>query len=177
MVMYRRVRVAGATYFFTVALADRRQRWLTDHIDDLRSAFQSVREQRPFEIDAIVVLPDHLHSLWTLPPDDTGFAARWQSIKLRFTCALQRSGVALPRFANGDLALWQRRYWEHLIRDEGDWQRHRDYIHFNPVKHGLVRRVADWPYSSFHAYGRRGELGADWGGDAEDSSGMFGEPK
>lgn len=174
MVMYRRARVPGGTYFFTVTLADRRSRLLTEYVDGLREAFRRTRERRPFTVDAIVVLPDHLHALWTLPPDDGDFAMRWQTIKTHFTQVLHASGLSIPRHRNKEPAVWQRRYWEHVIRDDEDRQRHLDYIHFNPVKHGHVRRVVDWPYSSFHRWVRQGVVTADWGGDP-DESGDFGE--
>lgn len=177
MVQYRRAQTEGAAWFFTVALEDRRTRLLTDHVDVLREAFRSVHDKRPFDLDAVVVLPEHLHAIWVLPEGDADHAVRWQLVKTQFTQALQRAGVPVPRRANGEPALWQRRYWEHLIRDEDDWQRHRDYVHYNPVKHGHVSRVVDWPHSSFHRYLRRGELAADWGGDAiAGASERFGEP-
>ncbi|AXQ30879.1 transposase [Solimonas sp. K1W22B-7] len=177
MVQYRRARVAGATYFFTVALEDRRASLLTEHVELLRAAFRSVHAARPFDLDAIAVMPEHLHAIWVLPEGDADYATRWQLIKTGFTRALRETGVPLPSRSNGTPAVWQRRYWEHLIRDEDDWQRHRDYIFYNPVKHGQVSRVADWPHSSFHRMVRRGELPSDWGGDAAASaSGHFGEP-
>lgn len=157
-----------------MTLADRRSRLLTEHVAALREAFRKTRERRPFTVDAIVVLPDHLHALWTLPPDDDDFATRWQTIKTHFTQALHARGLPVPRHRNGDPAIWQRRYWEHVIRDDGDRQRHLDYIHFNPVRHGHVRRVVDWPYSSFHRWVRQGVLTADWGGGPNEP-GEFGE--
>jgi putative transposase len=177
MVRYRRNRLAGGTYFFTLTLADRRSRQLTEHIDLLRSAVRTVRKTRPFVIDAIVVLPDHLHIMMTLPDGDLDFSTRLSLIKRRFTDGLARSNIPITRLANGERSLWQRRFWEHTTRDEGDFARHVDYIHFNPVKHGLVTRVRDWPYSSFHRYVRVGLLPDHWGGDARDaSSGTYGEP-
>ena len=177
MVQYRRARVGGGTYFFTVALEDRRASLLTDHVDLLREAVRSVHAARPFKLDAMVVMPEHLHAIWVLPEDDADYATRWQLIKTQFTRALRGAGVHLPVRSNGEPAVWQRRYWEHLIRDEDDWQRHRDYIFYNPVKHGHVSRVADWPHSSFHRMVRRGELPSDWGGDAAvNASGRLGEP-
>ena len=112
----------------------------------------------------VVVLPEHLHAIWTLPPDDVDYCARWQRIKGRFTRLLVKQGVDLSRNAKGEYDLWQRRYWEHTIRDDIDLQRHVDYIHYHPVKHGFVQRVTDWPYSSFHRYVRDGLLPQDWGG-------------
>ncbi|XUM20359.1 REP-associated tyrosine transposase [Bradyrhizobium oligotrophicum S58] len=176
MVRYRRHRLAGGTYFFTLALADRRSGALVDHIDLLRSALLTTRAERPFEIDAIVVLPDHLHVVMTLPEEDVDFSGRWRRLKGHFSSALLHAGTPIPRRRNGELALWQRRFWEHAIRDDGDFERHVDYVHFNPVKHGLTRRVLDWPHSSFHRYVRDGLLPEDWAGDIGDSGEDFGEP-
>ncbi|TPQ29774.1 transposase [Bradyrhizobium guangdongense] len=175
MVLYRRNRIEGGTYFFTVTLSDRRSRLLVEHASQLREAFRSARRERPFEIDAIAILPDHLHTIMTLPADDSDFAGRWRRIKGHFSSALLDAGVDLPRRSNGELALWQRRYWEHTVRDENDYARHVDYIHFNPVKHGHVRQVSDWPYSSFHRYVRAGLLPDDWAGVVSDGAGSFGE--
>ena len=167
MTNYRRSRIAGASYFFTVNLADRSQTLLTDHIGLLRSAFEYTRERHPFIVDAIVVLPEHIHAIWTLPEGDSDFALRWRLIKTVFSRGLplgeHRSG---SRERKGERGIWQRRYWEHLIRDEADFSRHVDYIHINPVKHGLVPQVAAWPYSSFHRYVQAGILPGDWAGDA-----------
>ncbi|MGE0749182.1 MAG: transposase [Variibacter sp.] len=177
MVRYRRNRLAGGTYFFTVTLADRRSSLLTAHIDLLRSAVRAIRKTRPFVIDAIVVLPDHLHIMMTLPDGDPDFSARWSLIKRRFTDGLASSAVPVTRLANGERVLWQRRFWEHTIRDEQDFAGHVDYIHFNPVKHGLVTRVRDWPHSSFHRYVHLGLLPDDWGGDVRQAHpGKYGEP-
>lgn len=169
MVMYRRAWVPGGTFFFTVTLADRRAHTLTTHVGLLREAFRITHRQRPFTIEAIVILPDHLHTLWTLPTGDTDYPTRWQAIKTRFTQQLATLGP-LPRHANGEPKVWQRRYWEHTIRDDSDYARHVDYIHFNPVKHGHAARVGDWPHSSFHRYVQRGDLPADWAGGGGDVS-------
>lgn len=178
MVRYRRNALAGGKYFFTVTLADRRLRALIDHVDALRAAVRDVRRTHPFAIDAIVILPDHLHIIMTLPAGDANFSIRWSLIKRRFTTAVAKTGVPIARHRNGEHALWQRRFWEHTIRDERDFERHADYIHFNPVKHRLVTRVRDWPYSSFHRYERQGVLPIDWGGDvALEQSMDFGERK
>ena len=167
MTNYRRSDIAGASYFFTVNLADRSQSLLIDHIASLRSAFAYTRDRHPFVIDAIVVLPEHMHAIWTLPGGDSDFALRWRLIKTVFSRGLplgeRRSG---SRQSKAERGIWQRRYWEHLIRDEADFSRHVDYIHINPVKHGLVSRVADWPHSSFHRYARAGLMPMDWAGDA-----------
>jgi REP-associated tyrosine transposase len=175
MVRYRRNLLPGGTFFFTAALADRGSSTLTQHILALRAAMARTKRDHPFRIDAVVILPEHLHLMMTLPPHDTNFPARWYLIKRRFTQALANTGIAMPRRRNGEIALWQRRYWEHTIRDEIDFERHADYIHFNPVKHGLVNRVRDWPYSSFHRYVRLGLLPQDWGGDLGIQDGNFGE--
>jgi putative transposase len=175
MVRYRRNFLPGGTYFFTVTLSDRRSTALVDHVGALRDAFRLARHERPFTIDAIVILPDHLHAVFTLPPDDPDFSGRWRRIKGQFSSALIETGIELTRKANGDLALWQRRFWEHTIRNENDFARHVDYVHFNPVKHGLVPRVNDWPYSSFHRYVRAKVLPRDWAGDAREVGADFGE--
>jgi len=176
MVRYRRNFVGGGTYFFTVTLADRRSNALVEHIDALRAAVRSTRAAHPFSIDAVVILPDHFHIVMTLPIDDADFSNRLSLIKRRFTTAVVRAGAPVARHGNGEYALWQRRFWEHTIRDERDFERHVDYIHFNPVKHGLVARVRNWPHSSFHQYVRRGVLPEDWAGDFAADRGEFGEP-
>jgi putative transposase len=177
MVHYRRNRIEGASYFFTVALADRTASTLTDHISLLGEAMRQVQQQSPFTVDAIVVLPEHLHTIWTLPPDDSDYPGRWKAIKSNFTHAVVRAGTSrlVPR-PEGGYRLWQRRFWEHTLRDERDVERHMDYIHFNPVKHGWVTRAVDWPHSSFHRYVTSGIYGADWGLADGDDQGRFGEP-
>jgi len=176
MANYRRNFLPGASYFFTVNLADRRLRLLTEHIGTLGSAFRETRARQPFTIDAIVILPDHLHAIWTLPEDDADFALRWRLIKLAFSRALPRGERILrSRAEKGERGIWQRRYWEHTLRDETDFARHVDYIHFNPVKHGHVMRVLDWPHSSFHRMVRLGICPPDWGGDAGENGAAFGE--
>jgi putative transposase len=163
---YRRHRVPGGTYFFTVTLAERRLALLVEHIAVLREAFDAVRRARPFSLDAIVVLPDHLHCLWTLPPGDDDFASRWAQVKAGFSRGIphgehRRASLIRKR----ERGVWQRRYGEHLIRDDEDYSRHLDYIHFNPVKHGHVLVAADWPYSSFRRWVARGVYPLDWSGD------------
>jgi putative transposase len=175
MVGYRRNRLQGGTYFFTVTLAERQSSALVDQIGALRAAFRVAKRERPFIIDAIVVLPDHLHVILTLPQGDADFAGRWRRIKGHFSSQLLAAGIAIGRHANGELALWQRRYWEHTIRDEQDFVRHVDYVHYNPVKHRLVTRVRDWPHSSFHLYVRRGLLPQDWAGDVNEAPSDYGE--
>jgi putative transposase len=175
MVGYRRNRIEGGTFFFTLTLADRRSKALVDHVGALRSAFRAARQERPFSMDAIVVLPDHLHAILTLPPGDADFAGRWRRVKGYFSTRLLAAGVEVRRHPNGELALWQRRYWEHTIRNEVDFERHVDYIHYNPVKHRLVPRVRDWPHSSFHRYVRQGILPQDWAGDVSEAGLNYGE--
>src|SRR3954463_12465915 len=175
MVGYRRNFVPGGTFFFTVTLVDRSSKVLVERIALLRNALRAARRERPFTIDAIVILPEHLHAIFTLPPGDSDFSGRWRRIKGHFSSALIETSMELKRRPNGSLALWQRRFWEYTIRDEGDFARHVDYIHFNPVKHGLVTRVRDWPHSSFHAYVRQGQLPEDWAGDVSRGGVGFGE--
>ena len=174
MVRYRRNFVPGGTYFFTIALTNRTSSTLVDHIGALRMAFRVARHERPFTIEAIVVLPDHLHTIWTLPPGDSDFSGRWKPIKA-FTHRLVAAGVPVKRHRNGEYALWQRRFWEHTIRNDIDFERHVDYVHFNPVKHRLVSRAREWPYSSFHVYVRRGLLPVDWADDVDEPMMDFGE--
>lgn len=147
-------------------LAQRRgNRLLVDHIDLLREAFVTVRARYPFRLDAVVVLPEHLHCLMTLPPGDADFSTRWNLIKGHFSRALDKGEpVSASRRKRRERGIWQRRFWEHLIRDETDFNRHVDYIHWNPVKHGWVARVEDWPYSSFHDYQRQGVYPPGWAG-------------
>lgn len=177
MSYYRRARVPGGTYFFTVTLADRRSRLLVDEIDRLRHAYRHVSQSHPFETLAISILPDHLHAIWTLPPGDEDFSLRWGLIKAGFSRGLPASPTRTEsKRHHREKGLWQRRFWEHQIRDERDLQTHVDYVHFNPVRHGLVRRVADWPYSSFHKWVAEGRLPQDWAGSAdEDKAELFGE--
>jgi putative transposase len=148
---------------------------LLDQIDRLRQVYRTVQQRRPFETIAVCVLPDHVHALWALPEDDDDFSIRWSLIKSGFSRGLDPMPRSASKVGKREKGIWQRRYWEHAIRDEADLERHVDYIHFNPVKHGHVTRVADWPRSSFHRYVERGQLPADWGGDTKDIQGSFGE--
>jgi len=147
---YRRSRVPGGTYFFTLTLRDRNSDLLVTQIAALRNAVRQVMTKWQFHIDAWVVLPEHMHCLWTLPENDTDYSNRWRLIKAAFSRALppveQRSVIMVRRKERG---IWQHRFWEHTIRDDRDYAAHMDYIHFNPVKHGLVGNAADWPFSSF----------------------------
>lgn len=164
MPRYIRSPLQGACYFFTVNLADRKADSLTCHIHHLREAFRDVRSRHPFTIPAAVVLPDHLHCLWQLPPGDSDFAVRWGSIKAAFSRGLPATEPRnLSRSKRGERGIWQRRFWEHRIRDDEDYRRHVEYIHFNPVKHGYVLRAMDWPYSSFRRFVKAGLYSEDWG--------------
>jgi len=212
---YRRSVVPGGTYFFTVVTHQRRKNLCNDDMRDaLHSAIRSTQAKWPFLIDAWVLLPDHLHAIWTLPRNDRDYSARWSMIKrlvtqqVGFTSSYGAHGAPYNGDSGGHGAadisasrllptvgcavrtnsppnkakcnqpcqsesrkkrreghLWQRRFWEHLVRDEGDLNRCRDYLHWNPVKHGQVSRVADWPYSTFHRFVRKGWYPVDWGGD------------
>jgi len=160
---YIRAYVPGGSYFFTVALLERRRCLLTENIDTLREAFRSVKKQRPFKIEAIVILHDHLHCIWTLPPNDTDFSTRWRLIKTSFSRSIiPGERLSTRRQFKQERGIWQRRFWEHAIRNQKDFDNHTDYIHYNPVKHGLVKRVADWPYSSFHDFVRLGQYPLEW---------------
>jgi putative transposase len=170
MSRYRRARTAGACYFFT-GVTYRRQPILCDDAvrQALRDAIIQVRETRPFTIDAWVLLPDHLHCIWTLPSGDADYSTRWNRIKRRVSmvCAMEYKRpewVSASKRKHRESTLWQRRFWEHQIRDELDFMRHVDYLHYNPVKHGVCQRVADWPHSTFHRYVAQGVYPADWSG-------------
>ena len=166
---YRRDYTAGASYFFTVVMF-RRLPLLgsREAVAILREAIRAEKARRPFQIDAMVILPDHIHALWTLPPDDADYSIRWRNIKRSFTQhtnPVKRPTVFGSRQRKGEQAIWQRRFWEHRIRTECDFNHHVDYIHYNPVKHGLVMRPVDWQYSSIHRYIQQGILTSDWGAD------------
>ncbi len=189
MSIYVRPRQDGATVFFTVAVAQRGTSLLLDHIDLLRDAVRLTRQERPFRIDAWVVLPDHLHAVWTLPPGDSAYAVRWGSIKARVTMGLRKRAAGrpgfspalqlpsdLPRVRSGryaglkpglraekrEAAVWQRRFWEHHCRDDRDVETHIRYCWGNPIKHGLVERATDWEASSIHLDIRLGRVDPEW---------------
>lgn len=164
---YRRAFVPGGTWFFTVNLLERKNNdLLIREVDLLRETVRAVRQRHPFHIDAWVVLPEHMHAVWTLPPGDTDFSKRWRLIKSSFSRALPKTEYrSNVRKASGERGIWQRHFWEHLIRDEKDFERHVDYVHVNPVKHGLVTQVSQWPYSSFHRYVEKGVYPENWCGD------------
>jgi len=150
MPYYRRRFVPGGTYFFTVNLLDRRDDLLTREIGRLRAAWGYAMRRHPFETVAAVVLPDHLHCIWRLPPEDVDFSTRWRLIKTEFSRSLPREGDAKTKRRLAERGVWQRRFWEHLIRDDDDLGRHVNYIHFNPVKHDHVQNADDWLYSTWH---------------------------
>ena len=165
---YRRLRVPGGCYFLTINLQDRNADLLVRHIAQLRSAIRQVRRARPFNIEAWVVLPEHMHCMIVLPQGDDGFSERVRDIKANFSRALPNPGpnVAIRRSSQSrrrERSIWQRRFWEHWIRSNEDWSRHFDYIHFNPVKHGHVTHARDWPYSTFHHWVKQGMYPRDWG--------------
>ncbi len=172
MPTYVRWREDGATYFFTV-VTYRRQRIITSELCRrlLRRAFTSVQKRLPFDMGPLVLLPDHLHCIWTLPANDDDFPERWRQIKGRFTHDyLEHSGrdwdVTDQHRSQGRRGVWQPRYWEHRIRNEKDFDRYRDYIHLNPVKHGYVDQPESWPWSSFHRFVRMGWLDPNWPGSS-----------
>ena len=165
MSRYRRSLVPGGTFFFTVALADRRSTALVEHIDRPRAAYGRVQRKHPFQTLAICILPDHLHAIWRLPEGDADYPLRWSLIKSGFSRNLQPSEArSSSKVSRREKGIWQRRYWEHQIRDDLDMERHIDYIHANPLKHGLVSSLRDWAYSSFHRYVADGLLPNDWAG-------------
>jgi putative transposase len=173
---YRRNFLAGGSYFFTVNLAEGRRALLTEHIAFLRAACRQVRLRHPFAIEAALVLPDHLHMIWSLQEGDANFATRWGLIKAGLSRNLPfGEAISVSRSTKRERGIWQRRYWEHTIRNEADFTRHLDYIHFNPVKHGYVPRVRDWLYSSFHRWVRLGAYPDDWASDNTEDSRPFGE--
>ena len=180
---YRRARVTGASYFFSVNLARRGGDLLVERIDDLRAAFSATMSERPFVCDAMVVLPDHIHAVWTLPKGDADFSTRWGAIKARFSMSVRRAGFTPPMVVTntqrmkmamnggvnpalrkGQVGIWQKRFWEHLIRDERDYRNHVEYCWGNPVKHGFVECAVDWPYSSIHREIARGTVSVEWAG-------------
>jgi putative transposase len=168
---------SATTWFFTLTLRDRGARHLVDHVAQLRAAVAEVRARHPFRIEAMVVLPEHLHALWTLPAGEGECGKRRALVQRSFTQRLQLAGVldeSPPGRRGRSPGLWQRRAWERPIADAGDFARHVDYIHFNPVRHGWVLRAADWPYSSLHRHVRAGRLPPDWS-IAGPIAGQFGE--
>jgi putative transposase len=180
---YRRIKKGGGTYFFTVVTHGRRPILTYPEIRQaLREGINKVRQTRPFSIEAWVLLPDHLHAIWTLPEHDDRYAARWPVIK---SCVAKRCGdlsglgknISKSRSRRQEGGVWQRRFWEHIIRDEPDFHRHLDYLHWNPVKHGYVKTPMDWPYSTIHRFVAQGHYPSNWGGGGVEEYPMdnFGE--
>lgn len=195
---YRRARQKNGQYFFTVVTGNRNPVLVHEPIRQaLREAIQQVREDLPFAIDAWVLLPDHMHCIWTLPEGDNGYGKRWSIIKRLVSktvagvtgsplpadpqkygkagCAVRTVLPTRSQQKRRESGFWQRRFWEHLIRDRNDLRRHLDYIHFNPVKHNLSSSAADWPYSTFHRYVKEGMYPMDWGRNKKADKGAFGE--
>ncbi len=171
---YRRNFVHGATYFFTVVTYKRKSILTTELARSLlHHAWIEVSERFPFNTLAVCLLPDHIHCIWTLPEGDADFPTRWRRIKGLFTrnylvsTSLEKPDNA-SRLKRGEAAVWQRRFWEHTIRDEDDLHRLIDYIHFNPLKHGYVSRVVDWPWSTFHRYMHLGYYESEWGANFQE---------
>ena len=165
MTDYRRFYIPGSTWFFTVNLAERRNnRLLVDRIDLLREAFRYVKQRKPFRMDAVVIMPDHLHCIWTLPPDDDDNSMRWGLLKAHFSRKLPiGERISQSREKRRERGIWQRRFWGHLLTSQEDFNAHFDYIHWNPIKHGWVRQVIDWPHSSFHRFVELGIYPMNWG--------------
>ncbi|MEO2014312.1 MAG: transposase [Fuerstiella sp.] len=184
---FRRNLLPGATFYFTVVTYDRRPILTTDlGRKCLREAIANVKHQSPFRLFSVCLLPDHLHCVWIMPQGDADYPTRWKRIKHEFSARWLAGGgteaeVTPGQKREGRRGIWQRRYWEHTVRDEEDFERCVDYIHWNPRKHELVRRVSDWPYSSFHRFVTEGQYEAHWGGTAPASiankKDIWGEPK
>ena len=169
---YRRLKVEGASYFFTVVTFERRKLFgEPEAVELLNEAIFRVRNRHPFDLEALVVLPDHLHALWQMPPNDASYSMRWRLVKEAFTRSyMRRFGIpdATPtQQGRGEQTVWQRRFWEHLIRDDSDFAAHLDYIHLNPVHHGLSRSPEDWPHSTFKQWVGRGAYEPGWGSDVK----------
>ena len=172
---YRRAHARGGTYFFTVNLAERNKALLLDHIEILWDEFARVKNRYPLKIDGIVIMPDHIHSIWTLPENDADYSTRWRLIKSGFSRRLPKTeSINVARQRKNERGIWQRRFWEHQIRDDNDFNRHMDYMYYNPVKHGYVTSVKEWPYSSFHRDVAAGVFSEDWGSEIDPSL-NFGE--
>jgi putative transposase len=166
---YRRTHVVGGSYFFTIVTYKRADILLSELArTTLRTSIKECQERAPFQVDAFVLLGDHLHTIWTLPEGDSNYSFRWSFIKKEFSkCYLVGGGeeqkLSDSRAMQFERSIWQRRFWEHMLRDEQDFERHVDYIHYNPVKHGLVKCPKDYQYSTFHRYVQRGVYPLEWG--------------
>lgn len=169
---YRRAYVRGATYFFTVVTYERHPIFRDERaVALLRDSFESVRLAYPFIVDSVVALPDHLHCIWRLPENDADFSERWRRIKARFSRKYAEStwgNISESMHRKKEKGIWQRRFWEHLIRNQEDLNRHRDYIHYNPVKHKLVDSPRKWKHSSFQRFVERGFYPEEWGQTPQD---------
>jgi putative transposase len=180
---YRRALIRGGTLFFTVVTYNRLPLFASEETRALlKAAYTKVQERFPFGTDAICLLPDHIHCIWSLPEGDANYSLRWGEIKKQFTIAYHKGFTEkqprnLSRWKRGESTVWQRRFWEHTIRDLDDYHKHIDYIHYNPVKHGLANSPADWSWSSFGKYVKMGYYAGDWGLPDEDktSGDAFGE--
>ncbi len=178
---YRRTKVKGGTYFFTVVTFKRLELFTSpENVDLLKNSIQKVMETHPFRIDAFVLLPDHLHCIWTLPHQDSDFSTRWRLIKTNFSRKFDHKSVgwvegqnpttdsySASRLKKKEKSIWQRRFWEHCIRNQEDLKRHIEYIHYNPVRHGLAKAPVDWRYSSFHRFVKKGIYNKSWGAVAK----------
>ena len=174
MVHYRRNRQAGGTYFFTINLYDRNSNLLIENIDLLKEVIKKVHQNMPYKQEAFVVLPEHIHAIWTLPINDNNYPVRWRYIKTYFTQGLLQKNYPLKKNRKGEYFVWQKRYWEHTIKNTKDYVSHINYIHYNPVKHGLVTSPKDWPYSTFHQFVRERKLSESWG-EVDNNHGYYGE--
>lgn len=165
MTDYRRIYAPGSTWFFTVNLLERQNNnLLVEKIDLLRNAFSYVKKRKSFTINAVVIMPDHLHCVWTLPDNDTDYSSRWSLLKSYFSRSIPKNEhINKNRIKRRERGIWQRRFWAHWIVDQNDFNQHIEYIHWNPVKHGYVARVIEWQYSSFHRYVEQGIYPANWG--------------
>lgn len=165
---YRRAYVPGGTFFLTIVMYNRIPLFSEpENVSRLRKAVADVKSEMPFEIVGAVILPEHMHFIWTLPPNDTAYSKRVGRLKVLFTQSLRGrrqlpKNVSSSRRKHRESDVWQRRFWEHTISDEEDFEQHLDYIHYNPVKHGLVSCPHLWPYSSFHRWVQKGGYTADW---------------
>lgn len=170
---YKRLKSEGGTFFFTVVTNKRQPVFdIPECIKYLRASIKETRRTYPFHVDAWVLLPEHMHCIWTLPDNDSNYSRLWGLIKQGFTKRarglLPDQSISLSRIRHREASVWQRRFWEHEIKNEEDFNNHIDYIHYNPVKHGHVTRVQDWPYSTFHRYVKEGIYPVDWAGDGID---------
>jgi putative transposase len=156
---YKRFYQPGGHYFFTLVTHKRKSLFnIPENITHLKTAIQKVKTEYPFKLEAMVLLPDHLHCIWKLPNDSQDFSTRWRLIKRYFSMQ-----VVAPLNHRHEKQVWQRRFWEHAIRNERDWQQHIDYIHYNPVKHGYAVSAKEWPHSTFHLWVQKGLYDAHWG--------------